>query len=893
VTLAARFASPFTGAAAVEAGGAERSGVGGLCAHCGQPTPLGRRFCCPGCEAAFETIRTLGLGRYYEQRVLDPSMRAPRPAAEQPRDLTRFTATRADGTHELTLAVDGLQCGACVWLIESILGREPAVESGRINMTSRRLKLVWRGEARLAADLVARVEALGYRLMPFDAQTLAAASDQVGRKLIRALAVAGFAAGNVMLISIGVWAGAAAGWLDSMGPATRTLLHWVSALIALPAIAYAGMPFFASAAAALRQRHANMDVPISVGVVLVAMMSLAETLNHGPHTYFDSAITLLFFLLIGRVLDHRARGQARATAEQLLTLRASDAAVLQPDGSVARRPQQSIGVGDRVLVGLGEAVSADGVVERGASSLDTSLVTGESLPLSVAPGCRVFAGTLNLGEPLVIRATATGGATLLAECVRLIEAAESRRTRFVVLADRVARRYAPAVHLAALLTFAYWYFAGGLTLSGALLIASAVLIITCPCALALAVPAVQVIATSRLFRKGVLLKSPTALERLAEVDTVVFDKTGTLSEPDLGLIMDDLDPEALRQAAAIAASSRHPLARALVEAAGTVPAAEGVIEVPGQGLHWRDWRLGSRAFAHATGNPAEPQGAPRQGALRQGALTQEAPRQEAPRQEAPRQGAPGQAAPRPTEASDAAGNAASACLDSAGCKGNVASVIAEAATPRRDTWPGADRPADDEPWAPELWLIGPGRAATRFTFKERPRRDAAEIVPRLRDLGLQVHLISGDRTAAVRRMAEAVGITEWHAAKTPVEKVAFIEALAAGGHRVLMVGDGLNDSPSLAAAHVSASPSSAADISQTVADVVFQGALLAPVAQVIETARRARSVMGQNLALSIGYNLLMVPLAVAGWVTPWLAAAAMSSSSLLVIANSFRAGGRT
>ena len=862
MTLAARFASPFAGAAAMEAGGAERSGVGGLCAHCGQPAPLERRFCCPGCEAAFETIRTLGLGRYYEQRVLDPSMRAPRPATEQPRDLTRFTATRADGTHELTLAVDGLQCGACVWLIESILGRDPAVESGRINMTSRRLKLVWRGEARLAADLVARVEALGYQLMPFDTQALAAASDQVGRKLIRALAVAGFAAGNVMLISIGIWAGAAAGWLDSMGPATRTLLHWVSALIALPAIAYAGMPFFASAAAALRQRHANMDVPISVGVVLVAVMSLAETLNHGPHTYFDSAITLLFFLLIGRVLDHRARGQARATAEQLLTLRASDAAMLQPDGSVARRPQQSIGVGDRVLVGLGEAVSADGVVEQGVSSLDTSLVTGESLPLSVAPGCRVFAGTLNLGEPLVIRATATGGATLLAECVRLIEAAESRRTRFVVLADRVARRYAPAVHLAALLTFAYWYFAGGLTLSGSLLIASAVLIITCPCALALAVPAVQVIATSRLFRKGILLKSPTALERLAEVDTVVFDKTGTLSEPVLGLPTDDLDPEALRQAAAIAASSRHPLARALVEAAGTVPVAEGVIEVPGQGLHWRNWRLGSHAFAHATEMPAEPQAAPKR------------------------------VAPRPAEASDAAGNAASFCFDAAGCNENDASVIAEAATPRRDSWPGADRRADDEPCAPELWLTGPGRAATRFTFEERPRRDAAEIVLRLRDFGLQVHLISGDRTPAVRRMAEAVGITDWHAAKTPVEKVAFIEALAAGGHRVLMVGDGLNDSPSLAAAHVSASPSSAADVSQTVADVVFQGALLAAVAQVIESARRARSVMGQNLALSIGYNLLMVPLAVAGWVTPWLAAAAMSSSSLLVIANSFRAGGR-
>ena len=274
-----------------------------------------------------------------------------------------------------------------------------------------------------------------------------------------------------------------------------------------------------------------MDVPISLGVILVTGISLAQTIQGGAHTYFDSAITLLFFLLVGRVLDHRARGQARATAEQLLTLRASDVAVLQADGSAARRSQHSVAPGDRVLVGLGERIGADGIVERGGSTLDASLVTGESLPVEATPGTQVFAGTLNLGEPLTVRATATGNGTLLAECARLIEAAEARRSRFVALADRVARRYAPAVHAAALLTFLGWYFVAGVSAGQALLTASAVLIITCPCALALAVPVVQVIATGRLFRAGVLLKSPTALERLADVDTVVFDKTGTLTEP--------------------------------------------------------------------------------------------------------------------------------------------------------------------------------------------------------------------------------------------------------------------------------------------------------------------------------------------------------------------------
>ncbi len=767
------------------------------CAHCGQATATGQQFCCPGCAVAFETIQGLGLGRYYRQRQFDPTARAPRPEADANLDLLRYVVTTPDGTHTLSLAVDGLQCGACVWLVESVLAREPNVTAGRVNMTSRQLRLSWTGTADNAAKLVAAVERLGYRLVPFDAQALAAAQDRTGRTLLRALAVAGFAAGNVMLISIGLWAGEAAGWLTGMGPATRDLLHWVSALIALPAIAYAGRPFFHSAFAALRRGHTNMDVPISVGVTLVTAMSLTETIAHAQHTYFDSAITLLFFLLIGRVLDHKARGQARATAEQLLTLRAADVTVLLPDGTTDRRAQQAIVHGDRVLVGMGERIGADGIVERGTAPLDTSLVTGESLPATAEPGSAVFAGTLNLGEPLIIRATATGDTTLLADCVRLIEAAEARRSRFVVLADRVARLYAPAVHATAVLTFFWWYVAESAPLGQSLLTACAVLIVTCPCALALAVPAVQVITTSRLFKLGILLKSGTALERLAEVDTVVFDKTGTLTEPALALVPGWIDPEPLRAAAALAAHSRHPLARSLLAAAGPVVAAEQVTEVPGQGLTSQGARLGSRAFCG----------------------------------------------------------------------------IANAT------------PID----GPELWFTRPGRTSVRFAFAERPRPDAATTIAELRALGLSVQLISGDNQNAVGSVASIVGISDWHAGCSPVQKAAMIEALARQGHRVLMVGDGLNDSPSLAAAYVSASPASAADISQTVADVVFQGVNLSPIAVTIEAARRARAVMRANLIMAIGYNVLMVPLAVAGWVTPWLAAAAMSTSSLLVMANSFRA----
>ncbi len=767
------------------------------CAHCGLPAPPGRRFCCAGCAAAFETIAGLGLGRYYRQRLLDPARRPPRPddAAAPRHDLARHVVCHADGRCELTLAVDGLQCGACVWLIESVLGREPGVLTGRVNLTTRRLRLVWQGTAARAEVLVRAIEALGYRLVPFDPAALAAADDRTGRALLRALGIAGFAAGNVMLLAIGEWAGA----MGDMGPATRALLHWVIALLALPAIVLAGLPFYRSAGAALRRGRTNMDVPISLGVVLVAGISLADTFAGGAHTYYESSLMLLFFLLAGRVLDHRARGQARATAEQLLALRGADVTVLAADGAAVRRAPEQVAPGDRVLVGMGERIGIDGVVERGASAVDASLVTGESIPVPVAAGALVFAGGLNLGAALVVRATATGAGTLLAECVRLIEAAETRRGRFVVLADRVARAYAPVVHATALATFLGWYFVAGAPAGQAVLTASAVLIVTCPCAVALAVPAVQVIAASRLFRAGVLLKSATALERLAEVDTVVFDKTGTLGAPELAL-EPGADAPALAVAAGLAAASRHPLARALVAAAGPVAAADGVVEHPGAGLGRAasagEIRLGSAAFCGV--------------------------------------------------------------------------AAAEAAS------------------GPALWLVRPGEAPVRFGFAERPRADAAAVVARLRAMGLAVRLLSGDAAPAVARMAEAVGIVDWRAGCTPAAKVAAIEALAAAGRHVLMVGDGLNDGPALAAALVSASPATAADISQTVADFVFQGAKLAPVADALATARRARGTMRQNLVLAVGYNLVAVPLAVTGLVTPWLAAAAMSASSLAVMGNSLR-----
>jgi Cu2+-exporting ATPase len=765
-----------------------------VCAHCGEVVRGGGDaiFCCAGCASAHAIIGAAGLGAFY--RRLE-ERHAHRPV---PLDADFSVYARAVGAEaaELDLLVDGLDCPACVWLLESLLARNPAIQRARAHLSTRRLSLRWRGPPSQANDHVGLVAALGFRPAPYDAVAATTEDDREARLLLRSLAVAGFAAANVMLLSVAVWSGQD----GSMGDATRTLFHWLSAAIALPAVAYAGRPFFRSALTAIKAGRTNMDVPISIGVTLACIVSLHETWVGEQHAYFDSAITLLFFLLIGRYLDRRARGRARHAVRALLALSSRSATVVADDGTTSLQRVDRLLPGDTLLVAAGERLGADGVVSEGSSTMDAALVSGESVPQSVDCGVKVFAGMVNLGAPLRVQVTAAGEHTLLSEIVRLVEAAERGRSRFVALADRVARAYAPVVHATALLTFVGWMVLGGLAWDRALLVATAVLIITCPCALALAVPVVQVVASTRLLRSGILLLSPTALERIARIDHVVLDKTGTLTLGRPELVEGGADAEALQAAAAIAANSRHPLTQALVRAApATAPVAD-VVEHSGQGLVSGASRLGS---AHFCG-------------------------------------------------------------------------VAEALDDGRS----------------ELWFVRPGRPARRFAFADRLRPDAAATIAALQGRGLTVELLSGDRPAAVARAAAAADVISWRAGTSPAAKARRLAALAAEGRRVLMVGDGLNDAPALAAAYASVSPATAAEATQNAADAVFQGDALRPVVELLDVARRAGRLVRQNLTLALLYNLSAVPLAILGEVTPLIAAVAMSSSSLLVIGNALRLGAR-
>lgn len=711
--------------------------------------------------------------------------------AAAPAILDRAARQAGAASEETQLALPGIHCAACISTVERGLAAVPGVAEARVNLTLRRVR-IRHGAALSVEELIARLKDLGYEALPLDMVALSdAATDRAGRELLMRLGVAGFAMMNVMLLSVAVWSGAS--------DATRDVFHLISGAIALPTVAFAGQPFFRSALASLRAGRLGMDVPISLAIVLASAISVYETFHSGHHAYFDAAVMLTFFLLAGRYLDHRTRAVARSAAQELAALEVPRAVRVAEDGGEETVAVSTLRAGDTVRIRPGGRVPVDGIVTAGESEIDRALLTGESLPCHAGAGSALSAGEVNLTGPLTVRVTAAGRDTSLARIADLVAVAESARSRYTSLADRAARGYSPVVHILAATSFAAWMWISGGDMRLSVNIAAAVLIITCPCALGLAVPAVVTAASGRLFRAGLLIKDGTALERLATVDTVVFDKTGTLTlgtpvPTDLGA--HDATERAV--AAALARGSSHPLAQALATAIAEDPAeVTDLREVPGHGIEalWQGQRvrLGRAAWVGAV--------------------------------------------------------------------------------------PGAVTAA---------WLRIGDAPARAFAFEDRLRPGAADLVAALLAQGMAVRLVSGDVPGAVRALAERLGIADWRAEVLPAEKAAIVTALTAEGRKVLMVGDGLNDTAALAAATVSISPASALDAARVASDIVLTGRDIAPVAEALRVARKATRRIRENFAISFLYNIVAVPVALAGFATPLLAALAMSLSSITVTLNALR-----
>jgi len=680
-------------------------------------------------------------------------------------------------THELILPT--IHCLNCMRGVEAALSALPEISGARVNLSRKRVAI----SADPGADPTPWIETLARA--GFEAHEAGAASQTADDKgLLLRLGISGFAMMNVMLLSVAVWSGAA--------DVTRDFFHWIAAAIALPAALFCAEPFFAKAWSAVRVGRLNMDVPISLAILLACGLSLYETMTGGAHAYFDAALSLTFFLLAGRVLEARMRRTARSAAADLAALEPRRVIVVE-DGAHHSRPVSDLCVGDRLWLAAGARVPVDGVLESGQTELDRSALTGESDPVPCRAGEALVAGDVILTGPVTLRATKVGEDSTLRRMIQLASLAEGARSRYTSLADRAAQLYAPLVHGLAFLAFLGWSYISG-DYVYALTIAIATLIITCPCALGLAVPAVATVATGRLYRAGILVKSETALERLAEIDTVVFDKTGTLTQSGLELPK-GLSPSDRQVLKALAMASDHPLCRALLHDLQDVTAVtlDAVHEHPGAGVvglyEGQRVRLGSATWVGS------------------------------------------------------------------GTGGTVLDI---------------------------------GGRVYSLPRSERLLEGAVEVIAKLQDERVPVHMLTGDTQDHAAKVQADLGCAQVHAEMTAEEKHRFVADLQAQGAKVLMIGDGLNDTLALSQAWASMAPGSALEASQNAADVVLLRGSLDGVWTALRVGRSARRRILENFAVAAGYNSISIPLALIGFATPLMAAIAMSTSSILVTLNALR-----
>jgi len=789
------------------------------CYHCGLPVPAGSRFqtqvlgasremCCPGCQAVAETIVSSGLEHYYTHRSENAANPQSLPQA-LPDELALYDRNDVqqpfvehDGElSEVCLLIEGISCAACGWLIEKHLRGLPGVREAHLNLSNHRLQVRWADSQLTLSSLLKTLRKIGYAAHPWQADAAAEQLQRENRRAMRELGVAGLLWMQVMMATMATWPE----FNIDLSPELDKILRWVSLFLTTPIVFYCCAQFFRGALRDLRTRHLTMDVSVSLAIGGAYVAGIWSAITGQGELYFDAVGMFALFLLAGRYLERRARERTAAATAQLVNLLPASCLRLDAQGQSQRILLSELHVGDQVLVPPGALLPADGRIVQGQSSVDESLLTGEYLPLARSAGDAVTAGTLNVEGPLTIEVQALGDATRLSAIVRLLERAQSDKPRLAVLADKVAQWFLLIVLLVAAIVGLVWW---QIDPSRAFWIVLALLVATCPCALALATPTALTAATGSLHKLGMLLTRGHVLEGLNQIDTLVLDKTGTLTEGRLTLSaihpLRELDEgTCLALAAALENRSEHPIARAFGQAA---QAAEQVASHPGLGLQGRVGerllRIGQADFVCALSAKAVPQ--------------------------------------------------------IAGAHGQWLLL------------------GDEQ--GPLAWLV----------LNDRLRDDAPHLIAAAKSKGWQIMLLSGDSSPMVAEVARQLGIMDARGGLTPDAKLDVLKRLHSQGRRVLMLGDGVNDVPVLAAADISVAMGSATDLAKTSADAVLLSNRLTSLVQALHMAQRTRRVIIENLAWASLYNGLVLPFAAIGWITPIWAALGMSVSSLLVVLNALR-----
>lgn len=791
------------------------------CFHCGETvTDQGRwsvlidgesqPMCCPGCQAIAETIVASGLHDYYRHRTELPDV-TPLDITEQDisaRETLLFYDSQAlqkqyvlrDGDMaEATLIIEGISCAACAWLIEHRIAQLAGVETVSMNLSSHRLVMRWHYDTILVSTIIEALLRLGYKATPFSATEQEIIRQRENKLAIRRVAISGFGMMQIMMMSLPTYA--------NMDVFDEFFLRMAQLVLAVPIILYSGRPFFTAAVRDIKTRHLTMDVPVSLAIMLAFTASIWSTFNQGVDVYFSEICMFIFFLLVGRYFEMRARHRMSRAGNNLLTLLPNLALKISNVGTDTETEtliaSTDIQHGDILRVKPGHTIAADGVVIEGVSSVDEAALTGEYLPVSKKIGDHVIGGTHNVESPLLMRVTATGAEAQLSTIMRLLDRAQQSKPRAALIADKVASYFVVAVLLVSLAVLSFWWYHENF--ERAFFIVLSVLVITCPCALALATPTALTAATAALREQGLLISKSHVLEVLPQVDHVVFDKTGTLTEGRLNIervvtLSDHAESLVLSLAAGVEQHSTHPIARAF-RAFEPEPVQQPE-QVSGQGISalWQ----GQRVFL----------------------------------------GRADYAWPAPIEAPSKSGQWL---------------LMASESTPI-------------------AWIL----------LNDKLRSNAANVVKHLQQRGIRVSLLTGDPSDAGPLLAKQLQIDNVQYGMTPEQKLQTVAQWQASGETVMMVGDGINDVPVLAAANLSLAVNEASDLAKTNADTLLTSGNLGTLINAIDVGKKTRRVIKQNHAWAIGYNLLALPAASAGLIVPWQAAIGMSLSSVLVVANAMR-----
>ncbi len=813
-----------------------------FCFHCNLPVPPDedivadidgepQHFCCLGCKSVCEAIYAAGLDGFYRRTPEDACL-APPP--QIPKELALYDLDDVQEEfigelgeeRDIHLLIEGIHCAACVWLIEHSLNAQPGVISAQVNLSGKRLHVKWHNSAITLSRIIERLGQIGYAAVPYDPDVAEGALKKQNRHLLYRMAFAAFGMMNLLWISIALYAGANEGEF-------RSMFHWIGFALATPVLLYSGYPFYRGAWSGLRNFHLGMDLPIAIGASMTYLYSVYVTVSGTliGEVYYDTVVNFLFVILVGRYLEAISKRQAVAATQRLLDLQPRVATCLV-DGDEKIVPIRAVNIDDRVLAKPGDRIPVDGIVIEGDSNVDEAMLTGESHAVTKTEGDKVSAGTINGHGALLIRVTGSLKNTALGRIISLVEEAQGSKAPIQCLADQIVPWFVAVTLLLATATFLFWV---GSAFEVALLAATSVLIITCPCAFGLATPMSIAVASGLGAKHGILVKNGQVLETLSSINHVIFDKTGTLTEGGMsvvGIYTDeaqwdvgsDIPPpgaivELMRKTAAVERFSEHPTAQAVLSWYEAFDQ-----EKPG---------LQGSEFSYRPGSGVA-------GVVGRERLL--------------------------------AGNAALMHKEGVGLSERLEGHAVRLA----DMGVGS------------FYLAVEGRLAGLIAVEDRIRPEARELITALRKEGLHLTLLSGDRRQAAEAIARRLGEMDVIAEVLPEEKDQVVRRLQEQGQRVAMVGDGVNDAPALVRADVGIAMGSGTDVSIASADIVLMSSELQKVQLAIGLSRRTLLTIRQNIGISIVYNIIMVPLAMAAIVTPLIAAISMPLSSLAVIGNSAR-----